>query len=331
MLIHTKIVYQYNPDTEEMELIEDEFYEYSGPVAQAGGGGGGDTKTIAQPPKFQIPFIEQTLQEAQKLYESGGLSTSPYPGATVAPLNPDIAASLDATRQAAGNTGAIANLGANQLALGFQNVDPTQSPYFANAVEGAIRPATQALTEQALPAIQDQFIASGQFGGSRQGVAEGLALDRYQQNVLDTVAQMGQQAYTQGQQQQARLLGLTPSVQALQQTPGALLGKVGEAQRSYEQQFIDAAIQRYMQEQAQQYEALQRYSGLVGNPLGQQTIQENEGPGKLASALGYGATGAALGASIPGLGAGAGAGLAALGPAGIALGAAGALYGLYSG
>lgn len=111
-------------------------------------------------------------------------------------------------------------VGQAQQAWGQQlQADPTQSPYFQNAVMGAINPAIQQFTQQVLPNLRSQDIAGGTYGGSRRGIAEGLGANALAQNVFNTASQMGQQAYGQGLQARQGALGMAPSVMGLQFAP----------------------------------------------------------------------------------------------------------------
>lgn len=328
MRIHTRTVWQFDPELDDYVKVEDEFYEYEGAVAEAKGGGGSTTtNTVSEPPAWQIPYIQNVLSEAERLYTHG--TPQYYPGSTVANINP--------TQQTAWNTalnysapfaGQTANAGQSAMQLAMRSADPLQNPYFAPTVAASIRPATQALTEQVLPQIDDTFIGAGQFGGSRQGVAQGLAIDRYQQNVLDTVARMGSEAYGMGLDSLGRAMVAAPSIQQMGMMPAQIQGQVGDAQRAYQQQLIDASLDRWNYQQQAPYESLGYYAGLVGNPLGGTTtsVGPNNSPSRVQSVLGGAMTGASLGAAIPGLGAGAGT---LLGPAGWAGMALGGLMGLF--
>lgn len=325
MRIHTKVVYQFDPDTGEMVEVEDHYYEYLGPVSQAKGGGGGTTTTTAQPPDFQIPYINKVLGEATSLYGQGPLQY--YPGQTVAPQSPETQQAITGLAQnVAPAQQAIADQTQQGLTYGIQAANPLQNPFFEPTLQAMIRPATEQLTQQVLPGIQDTFASAGQFGGSRQGVAEGNAINAWQQNVLDTASKFGSQAYGQGLESLGRSLALAPNVQQMQATPTQTLASAGAANDAYQQRLIDEMVARYNYNQQAPYESLSYYAGLVGNPLGSATSQTAPGgSSRLQSALGGAATGAALGASIPGLGAGA----TLLGPAGWAGLAIGGALGLF--
>lgn len=97
---------------------------------------------------------------------------------------------LDIARQSAQGLNAAAN--------------PANNPYFQSALSSAIRPVTQQFNEQVLPGIKGAAQDAGQFGGSRQGIAEGLASRSYMDTVGDISSNMGNAAYAQGLQAQAQ-------------------------------------------------------------------------------------------------------------------------------
>lgn len=108
--------------------------------------------------------------------------------------------------------GNLVNLGQQQGQIGMSGAagttgsinflnnagDPANNPFFQSAVQSAIRPVTQNFQENVLPSIQSGAIQSGQLGGSRQGIAQGIASRGYLDTVGDITANMGNSAYAQG-------------------------------------------------------------------------------------------------------------------------------------
>lgn len=117
-----------------------------------------------------------------------------------------------------GTGGALDAMGQLNQAGDFQN-----NPAFQQALQSAIRPVTQNFQEQVMPAIQQGAQGAGQMGGSRQGIAEGIAARGYQDTVGDISANMGNAAYAQG------LQALQASGQLGQGLAGMGLGATGQA------------------------------------------------------------------------------------------------------
>ena len=104
--------------------------------------------------------------------------------------------------------------GANQLGTGMSGAtnainglqaagDFNNNPAYQAALQSAINPLTQQFQEQVLPGLKSGAQDAGQFGGSRQGIAEGIASRGYLDAVANTTANMGNAAYAQGLQAQA--------------------------------------------------------------------------------------------------------------------------------
>ena len=92
------------------------------------------------------------------------------------------------------------------------------NPYLG-AQAGAIQQqANQNLTQNLLPAVNSGAVAAGGYGGSRQGIAQGLAMGQTQQGVSNALAGLYGNAYAQDQQlkNQWDIAGLNNST-ALQQ------------------------------------------------------------------------------------------------------------------
>jgi hypothetical protein len=74
---------------------------------------------------------------------------------------------------------------------GLKSADPAMSSY----IEAAQRPLYQNLTEQVLPNVRGGAVTAGGFGGSRQGIAEGLAAGKTAQAAGDVGATIAGQQY----------------------------------------------------------------------------------------------------------------------------------------
>jgi hypothetical protein len=279
-------------------ILEDDWYEYEGPMALAGGGDdGGDTTTTTttNPPAFQQPFIQNVLEQATALYNQGPL---PYfPGSTVAGQPEALTAGFDsAVNQAVPFTTDIANVGGNALTQLVAGADPLNNPFFQSTLQALLRPITEGFTENVLPGIDAGAVQAGGFGGSRQGVAQGAATGNYLDSLGTTATTFGTNAYQAGLDSLGRALLAAPAVQQMGIVPSNILTAVGGAERGIEQEGINAEVDRFNFEQASPYDALSYYAGLVGNPLGSSVATTGpgpEGPSPFVGAAGGAAAGAA--------------------------------------
>lgn len=108
---------------------------------------------------------------------------------------------------------------ARDFILGGGLMDPSQNVALDAYIQAAIDPLTQELTTSVLPSIQSEAITAGGLGGSRQGVAEGLALDSYMRQVGDTTAGIVNNAYN---------TGLDATINTLSDVTGLGLGATGQ-------------------------------------------------------------------------------------------------------
>lgn len=86
------------------------------------------------------------------------------------------------------------------------NVD--KNPALRGAIDAATRPIVQNTLQQVLPAVRQDFIGAGQYGGTKQGLAEGQAIDAMQRNIGDTSSLMANRAYETGLDSTLKGLGL---------------------------------------------------------------------------------------------------------------------------
>lgn len=215
--------------------------------------------------------------------------------------------------------------------------DPSSNPYFQGALESAIRPVAQQFNEQVMPGIRRNAIAAGQAGGSRQGIAEGIAGRGFADAIGDIATNMGNQAYGQGlQAMQAggglasglldqglgaagnaaqlglglygqgldsagRASALAPTVQQMGFQPGSVAERIGQQRTADTQQRIDADVARHNYEQQLPFTMMSDYLGMLqGAPWGSTTgTQTAPGRSTVGSMLGGGLMGAGLMAGTP--------------------------------
>jgi hypothetical protein len=77
-------------------------------------------------------------------------------------------------------------------------LDPATNPVLGKQTEAAIRPLTKSLTEEVMPGIRSQFVGDNMFGSSRQGIAEGRAIDSFTQEAGDIATELQMNNFNQG-------------------------------------------------------------------------------------------------------------------------------------
>lgn len=201
--------------------------------------------------------------------------------------------------------------GANNFLL-TDALFPQTNPALQQTIDAAVRPINEQLTEVALPAIRSQATGVGQVGGSRQGIAEGMAIREAQRAAGDTAAGIATEGYGQGLDAMIRGLGLAPTTQQTLTTPGTTVSGVGDVRQSLAQAELIDSLTRDAYNENLPLMIGQELAGLAGAiPGGATTVTQPTGSTNpitsglgglsLASALFPGSAGAA--AAGTGLGA----------------------------
>lgn len=236
------------------------------PGYNLGGGGGGGTQTTTQkadPWSGVQPYLTSAYSQAQQLYENQP-GPQLYGGQTyVSPsaLTLESRGALeDYARGQMGQDIAGAR-GAYSTLLGAADVN--QNPYLYQAAMGATRPVVEQLTENILPSIRSSAVNTGQYGGSRQALAEGTAIGKAAQAMGDITSGMYSNAYQQGLGTLQSALGMTPQMMALSQAPAQAIGQLGQAQEADQAKQLQEDIQRWDYSQNLPYQQLSNYLNLL--------------------------------------------------------------------
>lgn len=333
----------------------------------SGGGGSQTTTTVQELAPEQRQLLELVIPEAKNIAAN---PPSLFPGSTVAPFTPlQQAAQKEAvdtsyntiapltkstvgahqTLQGAtipaatqGVQGLVQGVGMAQPAQNFMlsgaALSPQSNPYLADTARAAIAPVAESLTEQVLPSIRTSSDLSGQFGGSRQGIAEGRAISDFLRQAGDISSGIYSRGYDTGFQGMSTALGHTldaaasgtsgaleagsrslfaaPTVADLALTPTKVLSSVGQQQQFQNQQLLNEQAQRYMTDQIMPFLVAQEVANLAfGVPGGSVTARSTGGGGgggALSTGLGLLGLGVGSFFGMPHVGMAAGSGLGGL-------------------
>lgn len=348
------------------------------------GGGSGSTSSTAIPWKEAVPYLTGApnavtgekkpgiFNEAANLYtKSGWTPDMEYGKQVYSDLFPDRLAGTKVMEQKAGqiSKGAYdtqpekaANVGHYQVDASARQgqgvLDPTkalsklltgqvQNQHLDPLAESITNRITRNTTEEVLPAIRSEAMAAGGYGSSRQGLAEGKAISRLNQDLSTGLAPVYAQAFENAQNRMAGTaselnlqaervatanadralnadqfnsnLTLQGNAQSLQANQANLQNQL-RASDLYGQalNFQDVGFEQYQNllklPQNQQAEALARYAGIIqpGAGLGgaaSQTAKQGRSPiaGAAGGALSGAMAGAMAGSVIPGVGTAVGA------------------------
>ena len=213
-----------------------------------------------------------------------------------------------------GNFGStLAAQGSDPNAFGFLNNAPQfdfssqSSPYIEAASNAIIDPIRTQLIEQTLPHLRGSAIGAGQYGGSRQGLAEDSALTRATQDAAIATAPLAQQFYGQAfqgdinrhlqsnqlqaqrqnvlTQAAASLANTTPQLSAMQAQlalqsgllPSHIYSTIGDTRQQHAQLTSDQAYQQRLTELALPFIIASQVAGLGGSlPGGTVTSQSKQ-------------------------------------------------------
>lgn len=163
----------------------------------------GSTKTQeTKLPQWQEDFIRQNIMP--KGLEVAGTDYTPYEGELIAGMTPmqtqalsqfgSLGVTGDQYGQALATQGALTSFAAPQLSSA--NLDAYMNPYTQNVIDRG-QMDIERQRQMASNALGAEATAAGAFGGSRQGVAEGVLAGEAARAAADLSATQRQQAYDQ--------------------------------------------------------------------------------------------------------------------------------------
>jgi hypothetical protein len=292
MKIYTKLVIDMTTD----EILEQESFEYNGPVAQCGssGGGGGSSQpanttnvqTIREASEIEARRLGLMDQAAMTASQPIGL-----PAFQVAQLS-----------QAERGAGALAQqtgagISSIQGAQQAASLDPSSAQFqrFLNPYNQFVLDEINRQSQQAQNQLQAKSVAEGAFGGGRQAIAAG-EFERARLGKIGEAQFAGFGQALQGFQANQALQAQT-GLQA-----GQLLGQAqtqdiqnlmatGGTQRAVEQATLEAQRQTDVQAATDPYQRLSFLSDIQrGVPSSQQTVTQGFAPqtSPLGQAVGTG-------------------------------------------
>lgn len=203
------------------------------------------------PGQTYAPQTESELQAIEALQAGAGA----YPGMLQGFMTPGTAAWQGA-------------LGAPGAALGMGLQDVMGNPALTGAADAIQARVNRNLQENVLPGMTAQFMGYGGLGGTRQGVAEGIAGRGTSDVLAEQLANMYGNAWAQGLGAetsrynaglgaQAGALGQLPMMADMGLSeytqPAALLGQAGLLERAEDQRAIDEDMARFQFNQMEPY------------------------------------------------------------------------------
>ena len=284
--------------------------------------GGGSSQTIqkADPWAGVQPYLTSLYDRANE----GGQNQLPFfPNQTYANLDPlqtqGQQGILDWSQQ-------VLPQGINQYqgALqGYMNapLNITNDPAVQAMIASNEQSATDWLTRQALPSVRSGAVAAGQLGGSRQGLAEGMALGDAAKALSSANAQTMLGAYDTSAKLGGVAAGLFPSALQMGSMPHQTMMDIGGQRQGVEQQAINEAMQRYYYPEQSLWDTLGKQASIYSGaqPFGSSTSSQSGSGDPLSGAIGGGLLGYGAMHGLAGMTGGAVPGLAGMGTMGAML------------
>ncbi len=232
-----------------------------------GGGGGGGTQTSTTVATQELSSEQRELlglvvPEAKAFQERG---IENFPGQKVAQLNPT---EIQAQQQLLGPATDASNQVVSN-AMEFQKfaqgaaLFPETNPALQSNIEGAIRPLFENFQTSVLPSIRSEAVQAGQLGGSRQGIAEGIATRSLANASGDIASTMANQAFQTGSDNALRAQLFSPELAGLPFGAPQVAGQVGAQQRAQEQTNIDEAVAAHTFEQLNEFQVAEAIAQLA--------------------------------------------------------------------
>ena len=259
--------------------------------------------------QLAMPGIREFAASTPQRYQSSG----------IAAFDPLQTQGQESVLASAGTTGDLARsaAGANQFYTGGDIWNPSSNQNLQGAIDASVRPIYDNLTERALPAIRSEATSTGNFGSSRQGIAEGIATREASRAAGDTASKLAQGQYETNVNAQLKAMGLLPTVQQGQTAEGTTISGVGDVRQAREQALLGETIGNFNYDELAPFLQSKEIMSLLAGLPGGSTVSTGSVPqaNKMGQALGGAATGASLGTAImPGFGTGIGAAGGALLP-----------------
>lgn len=127
-------------------------------------------------------------------------------------------------------------------------LDPNTNPFIQAVAGAATRPLTQNFQNTVLPAISDQAIEQGAYGGSGSGIARGQASDALMRNIGDITSNIFYQNYNNERNNQLGAGQLIGQGSDLAGIPGQTMLAIDAQQRALQQMALDNQRQQFMEQ-----------------------------------------------------------------------------------
>jgi hypothetical protein len=191
---------------------------------------------------------------------------APIPGwSNVAGFDPMQTAGQESVLAAVPGMSSVVNSAAkgNKFFTSGDVLDINRNPGLQGAVDAAVRPITDQLLEKYLPAVRSGSAIHGQYGNSRQGIAEGIGMKGASAATADATARVVNPAYQGGIEAMLKGIGMAPGVAQAQMLPGLAQSGVGDVRQAHAQSLLGEQTNRFNMQQLWPLLMGQQYAGMA--------------------------------------------------------------------
>ncbi|WP_299986652.1 hypothetical protein [uncultured Ruegeria sp.] len=230
-------------------------------------GGGGKQTTVqkADPWGPSKPYLKGAMADAERLYESGGMSARPYTGDRVANLSDATQQGMAGIMRAADDTTLIDGAGGTLNRM----MNPEA---FGERLEGVKNNALGS----AIPQAVSMFSGSGMANSSQ-------AMDHVGRAATEAVAPYEYDAFNQAEGRAMQAAGMAPGINAARYTPMQQMLGVGAIEQDQNQREIDADMAQHYEAGNKEANDLSAYTSMLMGYGGQGRTQSETttggGPG----------------------------------------------------
>lgn len=129
-------------------------------------------------------------------------------------------------------------------------MDPESNPWLKGSVESAAGDITRKYTQEVLPSMGSAAIRSGAYGGSRQGIMEGLAAGEYSREANEAAQNIYAQNYQAERDRQLNAGSLFNQANSLEMAQLQGLAGAGEQEQQWQQGQLAENYNRWQMDQA---------------------------------------------------------------------------------
>lgn len=208
-----------------------------GANAPVNAGVAGTAANVAQG-AFQNP-VAQAGQNLNPLLQMGigDLIAGGGPLAGTGGLLPGVSGAINrVTGQAEATPGQTPTVGLGNIDYGGELGRSLQggalNPFLDQIIQGSLRTSNQQFRENVLPGLRDEAAAAGQVGGTRAGIAEGIAGRGLADQQNDLIARIMSTAFESGAAERGQALGLTGQTALANQGANLQQQQINEMLRS---------------------------------------------------------------------------------------------------